>query len=102
MMGRSVEGGIRALILFSHLSPNLAFLHSHQFFWLADAFPLLVRVAGLIPSYGVVYGAPWDIHLCKMGNCIRFLFCLKILVKIDDNLMTRFKFGVLHGVADSY
>ena len=102
VVGRSVESGIRAFILVLYLFQDISLLRSRQVFWLPGAFPLLVRIAGLLPSYGVVYGASWDIHLSKMGSCIWFSFCLIILVKIDDNLTTRFKIDVLHGGADSY
>ena len=100
--GCSVEIGIRAFTLVFHLFQDLAFMHWHQLFWPPATFLLLLRAAGLIPCYGDVYDAPWDIHLSKMSNCIQFPFCLIILVKIDDNLTTRFKFEVLHGGADSY
>ena len=95
--GRSVESGIRGFILVFHLIQDLAYLRS--LFWPPATFALLLRVAGLIPCYGDVYDVPWDIHL---SNCIRFPFCLIILVKMNDNLTTHFKFDVLHGGADSY
>ena len=63
----------RGFILVFHLIQDLAFLRSHRLFWPPATFPLLVRVAGLIPCYGNVSDAPWDIHLSKMSNCIRFL-----------------------------
>ena len=89
--GRSVESGTRAFILIFHLFHDLTFLRLHRLFRPPIAFPLLVRVTGLILCYVVLYDAPWDIHLSKMGNCIWFPFCLMILVKIDDNLKTHFK-----------
>ena len=57
----------------------------------------LVRCPGLIPFDGPVYLTPSDFHLGKIGNSVWFLFCLMISVKIDDNLLMRFMFDVLHG-----
>ena len=97
-----MESGMRAFIPVLHLFQDLVFLCLHHVFQPPATIPLHVRVAGLIPWYGNVYDASWEVHLSKMNNCIRFPFCLMILVKIDDNLMTRFKFDVLHGGTDSY
>ena len=84
-------------ILFFHCLDDPHFLILHQLSGLPLLSLTLVRCPTLLPFDGTVYLTPSDMHLGATGNSVRFPFRLIILVKIDDNLPTRFMFDVLYG-----